>query len=474
MDIENQRFSSFKNIDIELWKYIQEKFAEVIGLPIHTIDSKGNEIVVCGKIPFYCQLIRNKRPELFYKFNGLVNITKPLMLYGEQIGSVVCGPVGVDNGFDFKELAERLGIEESELIDAANEIKPLQKEKIELCDKILSLLADTIPRLAYQKQKRDKQIAELTALYKIIRKVNSTLELDKVLKYIMNFLVNSLNSTNCSVLVYGEDGGKRYFLKEEAKEIAELEERVSSKVMKEGRIVISKDSSILCIPLKLKEEVIGTINLYGGSADKIKEDEIEFISVIADQVAMAIANAQRFEQVKELAVIDKLTNTFNRRYFMELLQRELEAGTAGHLSLVLIDIDDFGMYNNIHGHPKGDQLLKGLSGLLKLNVRAGDMVGRYGGEEFIILLPGTKPAQAAEIAERLRKAIEEQHFEGEERQPEGKLTISLGLVTCLDKAVSQEELIKEVDSALYKAKSAGKNRLVKRVLIRKNLKTDIS
>jgi diguanylate cyclase (GGDEF)-like protein len=315
---------------------------------------------------------------------------------------------------------------------------------------------------------------------------NSTLELSKVLNYVMNFMVKSLNAGNCSVVVFGEEK-KRYQLNDEPVD-GEIEKRVIGKtVEKEKTIVIdninkrikkatnNKYNSMISIPLKMRDMIVGAINIYGDDAAGIGREDLQFLSMIAEHVSVAVANARHYEEMKELAVVDKLTDVYTRRHFMELLEREVKRSESFEkpISLVLIDIDDFGHFNNVNGHPKGDRLLRELSSVLKENIRDVDVVGRYGGEEFIIMLPEAKSIPANDVAERLRKNIENHSFDGMEKQPNGKVTISIGLVTCMEKKLKVEDMIKEADDALYKAKRNGKNRLVSTVIIANNLKADV-
>lgn len=471
---------SLEKIDIDLWKEIQDKFSEQIGLPIITLDSNQKELAVSGEFPFISRLIRSKRPDLYHKPNGLINISKPLILYGQEVGKIICGPINIDPEFNFKDIAERLGIEKEELIDAANEITKLNRSEVELYSKFISLLANIIPKLAYQTKKKDNEITELTTLYNIIKKVNSSLELKDILKQIMNFLTDSLDAGDCSVIVQNEDSRKRYFLKHNNEQINLIESSISKKAINDKKPIIINDikkrfnikntiyNSIISFPLRSKDNIIGTLNLFDFPI--IDEEKIRFISIISDQVAIAIDNAQKYEIVKELAVIDKLTGLFNRRYFIEMFENELnrKINSENPIALILIDIDHFGKYNNAHGHPKGDTLLKELGTLLKHNTRSGDLVGRYGGEEFIILLPRTKPNQAKDIAERIRKSVEEYPFEGRETQPGGKVTLSIGLVICMDN-LDKSDLIKEADRSLYAAKTNGRNQVKERIIVKNNL-----
>ena len=167
----------------------------------------------------------------------------------------------------------------------------------------------------------------------------------------------------------------------------------------------------------------------------------------------------------------ELTGLYNRRHFMSILQNELERSkrTKNPISVALFDIDDFKHYNDTLGHVKGDKLLQELGMLLMKQVRTIDTVGRYGGEEFIVVLPETKSNEAKVVAERIRKAIETHHFESEENQPSGRVTISLGLVTCMNGTLTEEEMIKSADKNMYKAKAAGKNKVVATVVLDRSL-----
>jgi len=496
----------FDKLDVNLWKDVQDKFAKEIGLGVYTVDREGNEIAVSGKRNFLIDLIKSKRKDIFkdrhynqlneleedevvlFKFYGAVNIISPVFLYDRMIGAVVCGPVGKEE-YDYSILANKLDIEKDELEDAVEDIEEVGPDQVILYRKIMAVLSGILPKLSYQKQTKDKQINELTALHSVIKMVNSSLELDEILRKTMEFLVNTLNANDCSVFVKKEDGEKKYCFKKEVENLIEVEKAVSKKAIEEEKIVTVRDinkrfeievieeyNSMLSIPLKFREKVIGSINIYGLNLGGISEEGMDFISVMADQIAIAVANAKRYGEVKELAVVDKLTGAFNRRYFIELLDKYLDENDLNveePIALILMDIDNFGDYNNTHGHPQGDELLKDLIRVIKSRIRSEDIIGRYGGEEFIVLMPGLKSNEAIEAAKRIKNSVAEHSFEGEETQPGGKVTVSLGLVSCMDK-VNSSDLIKEADSALYKAKDTGKNKVVQRIILKNNLRTEAS
>jgi diguanylate cyclase (GGDEF)-like protein len=170
---------------------------------------------------------------------------------------------------------------------------------------------------------------------------------------------------------------------------------------------------------------------------------------------------QHISELKQKANLDGLTGLYNHRYFYDTIPQVIEECDKNKTpaSLLFIDIDYFKYYNDLHGHQKGDEVLKTIANVLKFSARKGDIVARYGGEEFAVLLPNTTEAEAIIIAEELRLKIQEIEFEGQEYQPNENLTISLGVSVYPDKAKSEVELIKHADEALYRAKFLRKNRV---------------
>ncbi|MSP17676.1 MAG: diguanylate cyclase [Myxococcales bacterium] len=172
---------------------------------------------------------------------------------------------------------------------------------------------------------------------------------------------------------------------------------------------------------------------------------------------LAEANAR----LARLAVTDGLSGLFNHRHFHERLALEMErSGRNGlPLSLIMLDVDYFKAYNDRHGHPAGDEVLRQVSRLIADGRRANDVCARYGGEEFAMILVDTPKLHAAQVAERLRARIADHPFANAGHQPDGRLTISLGVATFPEDARQPEELVGIADAALYRAKSGGRNRL---------------
>ncbi len=161
-------------------------------------------------------------------------------------------------------------------------------------------------------------------------------------------------------------------------------------------------------------------------------------------------------ELKELATTDTLTKLPNRRTILDFLEFEVNRArrNRSRLSVALIDLDDFKTINDTYGHLVGDQVLRELASLIRGNLRSTDMVGRYGGEEFIVVMPETDFTTAAGVVERLRKVVEETFFE-----PVGSVSISVGL-TSLREGDSVESLLRRADEFLYRAKREGKNRVI--------------
>ena len=225
-------------------------------------------------------------------------------------------------------------------------------------------------------------------------------------------------------------------------------------------IKMLESNELLLIPLKAKDRVNGIIVADNFITNEpITKDDIRMLTMLANQAGLAIENSQLFELTMERAHSDYLTNLWNHGYFQFLLQTELEKSkaTKSPLTLIMIDIDDFKIYNDTLGHQAGDKILKTLAVLLRNQSRKMDLVCRYGGEEFTIILPHTDKKEAYLIAERIRTEIQKYPFLNEAIFPNKQLTVSLGVATFPENGLLPAELITTTDRSLYQAKNKGKN-----------------
>lgn len=216
------------------------------------------------------------------------------------------------------------------------------------------------------------------------------------------------------------------------------------------------------VPLKSKDKTIGLLvvdNIF--TKKPISKDDLRLLTMLANQAALAIEASYLYEQTLIHSHTDSLTNLWNHGFFQDKLEEKIiEAENKNSpLSIVMIDLDDFKTYNDKLGHQKGDQLLFKIATLLKETFRKEDFVCRYGGEEFVVIMPGTTKEKSYEFAENVRKIIEDYPFSHEEILPEKKVTISLGIATSPEDGQTKSDLINHADRALYEAKRKGKNRI---------------
>ncbi len=190
--------------------------------------------------------------------------------------------------------------------------------------------------------------------------------------------------------------------------------------------------------------------------------ELKLFSLLTNFMAVALSNAKIYTHLERVSLTDPLTGLFNRRYFENYLHKELARAERFNrpFSLVMMDIDNFKNFNDQLGHPAGDSLLKSIADIMAETARTSDIITRYGGEEFCIILPEITPDGAKIFSERLRHIIHAHPFENRNVQPEGRITISMGTASYPKNAQRVEDLIKKADTALYHAKRKGKNRVV--------------
>lgn len=331
-----------------------------------------------------------------------------------------------------------------------------------------------------------ERLKEITLLYDMISSMTTTLNLDDLLKRIAQKVGETLGFKEFAILLKDEAEKKLrvvacYGLPE--KEFIGMEfspgEGIVGKVAQTGEPVLIADTSqdpnylhwkgkkvekgsFLCIPIKYKEEILGIFAFNSPEIDGFTKRDIKLLTALANQSAIVIDNARLYEKTKEFSIRDDLTGLYNRRWFNQRIMEEFKRAERFNnpLSVLMIDIDFFKHYNDKYGHSTGDMALKKVGEILLKNVREVDSVVRYGGEEFVIILPKTGMADAQRTAEKLRQKIEENEIPHGSTQPEGKFTISIGFTTYPDVAKNISDLINQADIALYRAKNLGRNRVV--------------
>ncbi len=222
--------------------------------------------------------------------------------------------------------------------------------------------------------------------------------------------------------------------------------------------------ALLLLPLVAGNRVMGVAQLERDAPGAFSRRDLSRLQPLASQAAATLANVRAHQDIYSQAVTDALTGLFNRRHIQTVLADERRrAQRYGHpLSVIMLDVDGFKSYNDTYGHVQGDVLLKMMAGILQSQVRGADSVGRFGGEEFIVVLPETPPDEAFQTAERLRLAVAHTIFPGFAGDPNLAVfkTISLGVATYPDITDDTQALVTLADNALYRAKRSGRNQTV--------------
>jgi subfamily B ATP-binding cassette protein MsbA len=323
---------------------------------------------------------------------------------------------------------------------------------------------------------------ELAALEQFTVAMQSTLDLDQVLKNGVKIVKDKFSYLNIAILLLEDDGHLRIAAREgfEDLDVARAERKLASEggitwealkscepvvvtdTMSEPRYVGSKDrpKSEIAVPLVVKKNILGVLDVEKEGKGSLDEEDMRLLSLIAVRIALAVENASLYREKERMAITDDLTGIYNYRYFRERLIGEVAAAKkdGSKLSLLMLDVDDFKSHNDRFGHLGGDWLLRELAVLMRMNVGRRGLVTRYGGDEFMIIIPRCDREEALAVGEKLRGVVEK--YSGLEDVPsEARFTVSVGAAVYPADASSAEELVDRVDTALYRAKQGGKNRV---------------
>jgi diguanylate cyclase (GGDEF)-like protein len=220
--------------------------------------------------------------------------------------------------------------------------------------------------------------------------------------------------------------------------------------------------SVAVYPLMVKEETIGVmaVDSYSDFVH-FPPEEVEIMAAIARQAAVIIENARLHEQVQQQAIADPLTGLYNHRHLYERLEQELARAKRSHrpVAVLMLDIDSLKLVNDTYGHQVGDEALKLLASVLQSSCRAEDIVGRYGGDEFLIILPETDTAEAERIGERIQANLAARYLEREGKDGCVPIRMSMGVACYPNDATIMHELVDAADGALYRSKQRGGGRI---------------
>lgn len=378
---------------------------------------------------------------------------------------------------DDSALQQRIRELEAQVQGQAREIRALEK---------IESLQDGNRELEAENRTLREKVAELHTFLNLSKTLSATLNMEELFRLALHLIGRSLHVDAYSLMLLDEAGDRlvvkaAFGLPEDGGPglTLRLGEGISGLVAQTGQAMLVPDASaesrfleqecfpqqhgsFICVPLRIKgREVIGVLNAQKPEPHGFSLGDMDLFQAVANQVAAALENAQLYQRTKELSARDDLTGLFNRRHFFENLEKEIQRARRYRrvFSLLMLDLDDFKGYNDSHGHLRGDEALKEVARLLLANSRRADVVGRFGGEEFVVLLPEINKQGAAVVAEKMRAAVEQHPFFGRESQPGGRLTVTLGLVTYPVDSEDGLELVDLADRALYAGKQQGGNRV---------------
>jgi len=312
-------------------------------------------------------------------------------------------------------------------------------------------------------------------LNELSRTLSTTLNLDGLLKSVVHQAVGLANVGACLVFLNNEDGlsykvgypnnardmllpiGQHPKAAEKFKVFANRSMHTSRTTLLDKKWAsVSQDPEIILIPLLVREKKHGVLVFVAGAQKTFTRSDLPILESAGRQVAAAVENARLFQEIQLIAQIDSLTGLFSRRHFLSLAEHEFKYSFrySTPFSLIMIDIDHFKIVNDTFGHAVGDKTLIEISRCIQNAVRGADIVGRYGGEEIVVLLTNTQLPEACQMAERLRYQISMLRVQSLE------ITASFGVVQLdQEKDNSIETIIHRADTALYIAKKAGRNRV---------------
>src|SRR6476659_5977817 len=333
---------------------------------------------------------------------------------------------------------------------------------------------------------RTRKDQELNIFHDVAKALTSSLDLDSILQTIMEKMAEYFQPDTWSLLMVDEDKNELYFAiavgtaAEALKNVRlKVGEGIAGWVAKNGERLIVPDvmtdprfakridemtkwetRSIICVPLRSKLRVLGVIQLVNVHLDHFTNQETFFLQSLCDYAAIAIENARAVEKIQELTITDDCTGLYNARHLYKTLEAEVyRSSRFGYeFSILFIDLDHFKQVSDTHGHLIGSKLLAEIGYLIKAQLRLIDYAFRYGGDEFVVLLPQTSKDQALNVARRLRDSMRASAF----CKDEGlnlNVRASMGLATFPHDAKTPHDIIRQADEMMYMVKNSTRDNI---------------
>lgn len=430
---------------------------------------------------WFCELVGRTEEELLATPFQAITHPDDLHLHDAKMALLVAGKIGS------YELEKRYIRKDGVIIWVNLTISPLWKPE-ETPTRNLIVVQDVTERRRIQEE-NERRARQLTVLHETSVELTAELNLNALLQSIAQHALNLIGGKSCNCFIYKPEldriervatAGEELVLGEKMRQRGE---GVVGQVWATGAPLLIDDYSawagrkreydhfpsraLVAVPVRWGGEFLGVLNILAYAPHRYTEADMDMLTMFATQAAIAIRNARLYGMVEQLAVTDDLTGLFNRRGFSQLGEREFERALRFNrlLAVLMFDIDHFKRVNDAHGHPVGDQVLRALADCVHQNTRGIDVAGRYGGEEFVLLLPETPLPEAVQIADRLRQSIADISVaiypaKGDFPPIQVHITVSIGVAVALPGIRNLTDLLERADQAMYRGKDLGRNRVV--------------
>lgn len=326
---------------------------------------------------------------------------------------------------------------------------------------------------------RNPNWKDLVVFHNLARALTSSLELDSILHAIMEQMRQFFEPETWSLLILDESTQELYYAVAVGQSEAGLRnmrvplgEGMAGWVAQHGESLIVPDleqdprfagayngrfqlRSAICMPLLSRQRTLGVIQLFNCRLESMTEYTISFLHILCDYAAIAIENSRAVEKIHALTITDDCTGLYNQRHLQQKIEEEVTRSRRHHhpFSVIFLDLDHFKQVNDQHGHLIGSRLLAGIGQCLRDNIRPGDHAFRYGGDEFILLLPETTKAEAEQIARNLRQKLRSHVFE---MGPDLRVQVSasFGVATFPEDGRNGHQVIRMADAMMYLVKGS--------------------
>jgi diguanylate cyclase (GGDEF)-like protein len=333
---------------------------------------------------------------------------------------------------------------------------------------------------------RKRQLQELNIFHDVAKALTSSLDLDSILQTIMEKVAEYFRPDTWSLLMVDEQKNDLYFAiavgdaADTLKSVRlKMGEGIAGWVAQNGEALIVPDvykdprfakridemtkwqtRSILCMPLRSKHRVLGVIQLVNAPVEIYHENEMFFLTALCDYASIAIENARAVEKIQELTITDDVTGLYNARHLYKVLETEVyrSARYSYEFTMLFIDLDHFKLVNDTHGHLMGSKLLTELGYTIKSQLRLIDYAFRYGGDEFVVLLPQTGKDSGLVVAERIRDSLRASRF----LKADGlnlNIRASMGLASYPVDAKTPHDIIRQADEMMYQVKNTTRDNI---------------